>query len=411
MSKSRTISIALTSLLAAVGLVACASPSVSCTDILAGKSSTAQKSNEVALVIAPTTSFVDLPRLISNVKENVRAALGEKESQFSVILADGAPSVTTTYAVEIDGKFEAEIAKEQGFAIQKADHAYSCAVDPREMTVTDPIATEPELDLMESLRMAADSFDPKSPDSIKKVVVLSNGLQTAGQYQMQSEGIPALAEINSIVKDLASAHALPDLHGATVDFVGLGHVSIPENRLNQQSVESLEAFWTAVVEASNGHIGTILREVEDNKQPSEKAIGVTPVAKQKDACISAVVTEDDGARFTPGRADFVDPAAAKASAQKIADQLAKKPDCTGTLTVTGYVASAMDKSKYVFGNADDANLSLARARAFQSLLAAAGVKAQMVSVGGGKGPYSDWDGSGKYIESLGKKNRIVSVTQ
>ena len=408
-SKAKFIGVIALGVFLASSLSACAEEPVSCKNLLASEVQPGLKTDEVALVMAPSASFAEFSGLITTSTPTIQSAMGAKGSRLAIILADGSPGVSTSYDVKGD-QFDAEIAKDQAFAINRADYVYSCVADPHGLNIVDPITPEPESDLIGALRQASDSFDAKNEGSKKHIIVLANGLQTAGQFQMQSEGIPKVAEVNTIVSNLSSGGALPDLRDATVDFIGLGHVGIPAQRLNQQSVEGLEAFWTAVVEASNGHIGSIQREVGDTP-PSKLAVPISEVKKQPDVCISAVVTEDDGARFTPGTANFIDQAAATASAKKIAAQLAKKADCKGTLTVTGYVASGVNKADYKFGNSGDASLSKARARAFASLLTAAGVKTSITVIGGGKGPFSDWDKSGKYVESLGKKNRIVSVSQ
>jgi hypothetical protein len=41
----------------------------------------------------------------------------------------------------------------------------------------------------------------------------------------------------------------------------------------------------------------------------------------------------------------------------------------------------------------------------------AGVTVEIESIGGDKGPEIDWDEDGNFVEELGKKNRIVVITQ
>ena len=404
--------VAVTSLAVATAttLVACASDPLDCTGVAAANTNDEVKQSQVALVIAPTTTFVDFPALIESSLDQVKTALGKSSSRLNIVLADGKPGVAASYDVKAKGKFDAEIDKDKEFAIQKADDVYSCAVDGRDLAVTNPIKAEQNLDLFEALRVAADSFDIESPNSANSIIVLSNGLQTAGQWQMQTQGIPSLGKATTIVDQLKAGGVLPNLNGATVDFVGLGHVSSAQEALNQQSIDGLEYFWTSVVKASNGLVGSIQREVSDTA-PSDKSIKTASVTSLPDACVNVVVTEDMGAQFNPGTAVFKDTAKAAASAKSIASQVAAKPSCTGTMTVTGYVASGVAKSAYVVGNPADASLSLARANAFKDLLAQAGVKVAVRAVGGGKGPFLDWNASGAYDEKLGQKNRIVIVAQ
>lgn len=401
-----TIIATFSALIAGCSLVAKRIPS--CEKLLAISHVDAEKSVEISVIVAPTSTFTDFEVLAKSMEGVVQKMMGDKGSRLNVVLADGTPGLAAS--IDIDGsRFEVDKKNDQESASEAVADVYSCVVGSE--YVSNTIPTEPELDLFQSLRVAADSFDVKNESSSKHIIVLSNGLQTAGQFQMQKNGIPAMSTVNSIVGGLAASRALPDLKGATVDIIGLGHVGPADQRLNQQSIDSLAAFWTAIIEASHGRVGTIQREGFGDGQPSAKSIKVSPVVGQKDACISATVTEDDGARFKPGTAEFTDPSAAATSAKKIADQLAAKQGCTGTVTVTGYVASTTPKAQYVFGNAPDAQLSRARAEAFKALLIQQGVKVSISAVGGGKGPYVDWDAQGNYVESLGKTNRIVSVTQ
>lgn len=392
-------------------LVGCASPTYSCAnDLLTTEHVKEKKSAEVALVMAPTTSFVNFPKLLTEATPTIKAGLGKGAGRFTVVLADGRPGVAISTDVKAAGQAEQDIDKAQNQAIQSADDVYSCAVDPRDMSVTDTVKTQPELDLFSSLREAADSFDAGSPTSSKRIVVLSNGLQTAGEYNMKTEGIPSMGKVSGIVQQLKSSGALPDLHGATVDFIGLGHVNSSSPELNQQSIDSLVYFWTSVIKASNGVVGTVQREVGDST-PSQHSITVSNVASQPDACVNVVVTEDEGVEFLPGTSVFKDPSSAAVEAKSIAAQVKEKPQCTGPITVTGYVASAVSKSQYVEGNSSDARLSLERANAFRQLLQGQGLTVAVNAIGGGKGPYLDWDSSGAYNEKLGQKNRIVIVSQ
>ncbi|MFZ4079567.1 MAG: hypothetical protein ACOYKK_09025, partial [Microbacteriaceae bacterium] len=108
--------------------------------------------------------------------------------------------------------------------------------------------------------------------------------------------------------------------------------------------------------------------------------------------------------------EFLDPVAATLVATTIASKVAAS-QCPGALTVTGFVASGVPLAQYVFGNPDDVQLSSDRAAAFAALLTTAGVSVPVTVVGGGKGPVTDWDDAGNFVEDLGKQNRTIVVTQ
>jgi flagellar motor protein MotB len=121
------------------------------------------------------------------------------------------------------------------------------------------------------------------------------------------------------------------------------------------------------------------------------------------------LTTESGFNFKPDTAIFIDRNQAVEAAQKIADELASKPDCTGGITVKGYTSSGVSEDEYK--PEDDLVLSKQRADAFAELLVQAGVTVEIVSEGGGKGPNNDWNPDGSYNEDVGITNRIVVITQ
>lgn len=362
---------------------------------------------DVAIVMAPTENFVYFGNVLDASESLINDAIGLAGANVTVVLADGRPSVTRSLLPQIaDSEDGARILNRR--IVGSIRDVYFCSAGQSEQTVINPTEMEAEVDFISSLGVAAGALASGSAEE-KRIVMMGNGIQTAGQYSFSKSGIPSEAQVGDIVGDLKSQGALPDLKGATVDFVGLGLVNSSEPPLNQQSLDGLVAFWRAIVAASGGYVGTIMTQVVDGA-PSPDSIAVTAVEGLKDACINESVAESDGISFNPGNAEFIDVGAATATAQNIATKIAAAA-CPGDITVIGYVASATPQAQYVFGNAEDEQLSLARAEAFKALLINAGVATNIVTVGAGKGPVNDWDEAGNFVENLGQQNRKIVVTQ
>lgn len=362
---------------------------------------------DVAIVMAPTENFVNFGNVLDSSEALVNEALGLDGASLSIVVADGRPSLVRNVSPQLADTDDGTMILNRRLLGSVRD-VYFCTAGESEQSVINPIVLEPEVDFLAALSVAAGKLD-SGRAKLKRIVMMGNGIQTAGQYSFSKSGIPSEAQVGDIVGDLKSQGALPDLKGATVDFVGLGLVNSSEPPLNQQSLDGLVAFWRAIVAASGGYVGTIMTQVVDGA-PSPDSIAVAAVEGLKDACINESVAESDGISFNPGNADFIDVAAATATAQNIATKIAAAA-CPGDITVIGYVASATPQSQYVFGNAEDEQLSLARADAFKALLISAGVATNIVTVGAGKGPVNDWDEAGNFVEDLGQQNRKIVVTQ
>ena len=222
-------------------------------------------------------------------------------------------------------------------------------------------------------------------------------------------GIPSAENASSIVQQLNDEGALPDLKGAVVNWVGLGQTdSVLQRSFNQQTVDALELFWTLVIEASNGKVGNIDREVVAG-DPSKNSLSVSTISGLKNACFFTLGA-DSGFNFKPNTAQFLDESIARSGAKSIVDQV-NAEGCSGELHVTGYVASGVNQSEYVVGNPDNIQLSLERAEAFKKLLIEEGLQGEVTAHGGGKGPENDWNADGTFNEDAGKLNRVVVISQ
>lgn len=365
------------------------------------------KSDVVAL-IAPTSNFTLFENALTGSEQTISAKLGWQGSRLSTVLVDGKPEIKTSALMEpSSNQGDGEIRAKQQSGQPRT--VYYCLTQNDRFEYTGEIVASDGADFVQAFTVASRSFDSTATASEKVIVVVGNGLQTIGQVNFAENGIPQTSAIAGLITQLDQQGALPNLQGATVDWIGLGVTDgTTQEKLNQQSLDALTAFWTAFVLASNGHIGTIQGEITAGK-PDPKSIKTETIAALPDACVEATLNSEQGFNFQPNLPIFIDTAQARLGAESIAKELKAKKGCTGTITVTGYTASGVDQDQYVFGT--NYLLSLQRAEAFKQLLVEAGVTVPIEAVGGDKGPYNDWDSSGKFSEDLGKQNRMVVISQ
>ena len=363
---------------------------------------------DVVAVLAPSANFTDFDIALGVAQADLVDTLGWKGSRLSTVLADGAPEIKKSVLIKgRDNQGDGEILVSQNTS--QLSIVYSCAVQDPDLQYSGGYTITPETDFLQGLTIAARAFDVQASGSEKTVIVVGNGIQSVGQINFTEDGIPTIDAIPGIIEALKTGGVLPDLQGARVDWFGLGQTDgVAQEKLNQQSQDSLLAFWEAVVIASNGRLGTFQLELVSGT-PREGSIPVTPITALPDACINMTLTTESGFNFKPDTAIFIDRNQAVQAAENIAEELASKPDCTGRITVTGYTSSGVSEDEYK--PEDDLVLSKQRADAFAELLVQAGVTVEIVSEGGGKGPKDDWNADGSYNDDIGKENRIVVITQ
>lgn len=414
---SRWASVVFMSLIVS-GATACTSPwstsAVDCTQLNVGEPSDIA-SSEVAVILAPTDSFVDMYAAVNSEGALLRNILLQDKSakKLSIVLADGNPRVLATNWIDFTG---ADLDSQKNGVVEDALTGISDAVD---CVSSGAIATSEQSDYLGSFQKAASTFSPDA--TTRNVLVFGNGIQTGGaNYAMQRDSLPASqAGIDSILSALRNNTppiiSAKNLGGANVKWIGLGQVS-GENQaaLNTQTIDALVNFWASFVVADGGvvHAGDIKAgDIADATGTSTGVIKTDSIANLAGACIGAISLSDDDVKFKENLAVFESDAAAIKAAKKVKVQLDKKP-CTTAITVTGYVASDTSKTEFEKNPNRGDGLSLQRAQAFAALLRKVGVSSsvEIKSVAGGC-PGNDWDEQGNKLESKQKLNRKVVVSQ
>ncbi len=368
----------------------------------------AEVSSEVAIVAAPTNTFVRFSNALSTAEVDLRELLNKDGVQVSTVLGDGQPMQTSRSWVDFSkAVFQADKDKAINRALGKVRMTYYCAVMSKEQN---PSAYSPVegADFLSAIQVAASTFthEPASHD----IVILGNGLQDVGQLDL-TKGLPQDASgARSVANTLKTSGALPDLTGVQVKWIGLGQ----NDRTNQKPLhpiasKSLEVLWTEIIKAAGGELVKVVRTIP-YADPVSTALSAKAIEVPAPPCVF-MMTSDNGFNFKPDSAIFLNLSKAKAGAANMASEI-KKASCDGPLYVVGYAASGVDKNAYNAGAiASVKSVSAARASAFKALLEQAGVAIKLIPVGAGKGPTNDWDAAGKFSEDMGKQNRFVEVTQ
>jgi hypothetical protein len=363
---------------------------------------------EVAIIAAPTNTFVRFSNALSTAELDIRKLLDEDGVQVSTVLANGSPIQTSRSWVDFSkAVFQADKDKAVNRALGKVRMTYYCAVMTQSQNPTAYAPIE-GADFLGALQVAASSFTHASASH--EIVVLGNGLQDIGQLDL-ANGLPQDASsARSVANTLQNSGSLPDLTDVTVRWYGLGQ----NDRSNQEplhpvAAKGLEILWTEIIEAAGGQLVKVVRTVP-YADPVSTSISATPIDVPAPPCVF-MLTSDDGFNFKPDSASFLDASKAQNGAENMAAEI-KRSGCDGPLYVVGYAASGLDKKLYNSAAISAVkSVSAARASAFKSLLEKAGVKIQLIPVGAGKGPTNDWDEDGKFSEDMGKQNRFVEVTQ
>lgn len=382
-------------------------------------STTDSASDQISVVLAPTSNFVDFDSLVSRAGQDIKSGLGfslqgedKKQSlnrEFSLVLADSAPKLLVTSFIDpLNGTESQEIETQILSTYGYLDLAAGCAGGYLAKD-KDQVDLAKETDLLKALAVASDQLGHTGK---KTLYILGNGIQTSGAIRMQDEDSFPKTEARAfaMAKSLEQRGELPDLAGISVKWYGLGQVDGSNQKtLPTAWTKSLKAFWSKTIELSGGTIEGIC-EACGSGEPMPKAIRVHPI--QVSPCPLIVkLYEADGVEFKPDSTSFVSDSQAKAAAESTVAKF-KAKGCS-SMTVTGYAAAGRSESEYKEEQSSidktNAKLTKARAKAFAQLLTTAGFDGDITFVGGGTCG-TEWDGNGKASSEQQRLCRRVEVS-
>lgn len=330
----------------------------------------------------------------------------------SVVNADGEISV-----VSAQGKPRVELGAQR---IGSADSSTTSREIQNERIVAELTAqvktlnaTTEEIDFLGALSLAY--RETASMEGPAKIIVCGNGLQTCGLIQFQRGLLEAEPE------DVVAYYEaeLPDLSGASIEWLYCGDTTAPQEELRASQMSNLRAIWKGLIEASGGSV-VFLDENPEGSEPAAQRPSVScvsvpslePMAVIDDHAQKSIsLPNDEVFGFLPDTADLKDPIAA---AEGIRDLVAKYPDILdASIVVTGHTASlptSQDENLYQLG--------MKRAQAVKEVLVSEGVSPSCISCESrgsldnldANGNPNDLDENGLQIPELAQANRKVVVS-
>lgn len=114
----------------------------------------------------------------------------------------------------------------------------------------DCVPDTPEVDIIGALQNAKKVLDKENVEN-KKIVIFSSGISTDGELDFAKQPELIFEEPETIVGNLKSANALPDLNGVTIVWHGFGVVEAPQKKLTQALERRLVDIWSAILKAAN----------------------------------------------------------------------------------------------------------------------------------------------------------------
>lgn len=274
-------------------------------------------------------------------------------------------------------------------------------------------AKTPEIDTLTAISMSADALRGTSGEAERSMIIYDSGLSTTSLLNFATQNIidePA----ESLVSQLEERHAIPDLTGIDVVWVGIAQTCGEQESLPPSYKYKLQEIWKAILEAGGAASVTFDKSPLPDNEYSGNLPECTVVPVVTDSLdVAELVTDEEipevmkwdgnsNIKFCGNKAEFVDPDAAKKEMEPIASYLTSHPD--DTVYIFGMTATSADDS--------GVELSLSRANACKDNLISAGVNEnQIITIGMGQveNPLRtpDVDKNGEQIEELAQKNRAV----
>lgn len=374
-----------------------------------GKQSSASSvSNEPQSVSIVRRVTKNVPMVSLN-SENIYEKIYEAAytyGEVSAVSVEGTPKVVCNFDLkEPDKKIDDSKRKQ-------------IANDNTEVMLTELSAiasTTPEADTLSSIKLSAETLQSTSSEE-KTMIIFDSGLSTTGLLNFAQQNIID-TPVNYIVDQLEELHAVPDLTGIDVIWVGLGKVSGEQPELTDNYKYKLEELWKAIL-TSGGAKGITFdtSPVSGEGYTGElPQCSIVPVV-QDSLDTEQLVTESEmpevmkwdgesSVTFKGDKAEFNDYEAAAEELAPIAEYLKANPE--ENIYVFGMTAT-------ITGGDSGIELAEERAEAVRGVLIEKGAKeTQCICVGLGQisNPLrvNDVDENGKQIAELAQKNRAVFV--
>lgn len=291
----------------------------------------------------------------------------------AVVNADGKPEIVHAASYDLEDKYKS--ASKEKLDMDARSKATNIILSMQSI-----MADDPEVDYLESLRLAVRTLSSLEGYDSKTIVLMGTGLSTTGVMNFNNNLISAEPEM--VINLLNEKSEIPDFKGITVYSQQLGDVAAPQQELTSAQRIKLEKIYGGIVETGGGifvYNEIIANPVDDTKQyPS-----VTPVKLPSDAPISfeEVVFEEENIfeepvflteekiGFVADKDILLNPTEASETLRPVAEYLASHPSIS--IVLAGTTAGDSDSDFTM-------TLSKQRAEAVKDALIDLGVSADRI---------------------------------
>lgn len=274
-------------------------------------------------------------------------------------------------------------------------------------------AVVPEIDTLQAIIMSADALNSTLNEYKKNMIIFDSGLSTSGLLNFSQQSIIDVP-VETIVEQLEEKHAIPNLSGIDVTWIGLGQVCGEQDNLTTTYEYKLRTLWKAILNAGNASSidfddSPIPNEVNSEELPECSLVPI--VADRLDVSNTAAEVlpdiikydETTSVKFKSNKAEFVNTNMAESDLLPIAKYLVAYP--SEVIYIVGMIATVGDEGSGKM-------LSLQRAEACRDILIRNGAdESQLHCIGLGYSPNSlrvnDLDDKGNLVEAMAQKNRAV----
>lgn len=267
--------------------------------------------------------------------------------------------------------------------------------------VADVRATEPGLDLLRAMDNATRGAIPAT------LVVISHGLSTTGGFDLRQ--VRWDADPQAIATELSRRGLLPILTGWRVIFSGLGSTAGAQPPLSRPTRLKLVDYWMHICATAGGACESDNSQLEQVQPATTAAMPTVPVPGVDSVTgpqgeVTYAITDKllgfrgDSAELSAAAVQYLDGIAAQ-----IRPQLSNQPQAV--VTVTGYCADPPRSTREGLRR-----LSRQRAANVARVLRDAGVRNQIVVIGGGAAPGASATRGGRFDETRAAQMRRVEIT-
>lgn len=228
----------------------------------------------VCYVIANTANSKGLNFNSPLVQDNVYSTV-RNYGFIAVVNADGSPEIVHAASYDLEERYKSA-------STEKLDMDARSKATNIVLSMQSIIADDPEIDYLESLKLAVRTISSLEGYDSKTIVLMGTGLSTAGVLNFSNNLISA--EPETVVNLLDEKSEIPDFKGITVYSQQLGDVAAPQQELTSAQRIKLEKIYGGIVEKGGGSF--IYNEIIANPVDETKTYpSVTPVKLPADTPI------------------------------------------------------------------------------------------------------------------------------